>query len=78
MKRELGLNFPLVSDADEVVLKRYGLLHPGGGPNENGDVARPGDLLLDRKGIIRWALFGENIRVRAHPDRILEISKTID
>jgi hypothetical protein len=28
-------------------------------------------LLLDGAGVIRWAMFTENIRVRVHPDALL-------
>lgn len=73
MKGELGINFPLLSDEDEEVIKRFGLLHIEGGQR----IARPADLLLDGKGVIRWAMFTENVRVRAHPDALLEAAKKL-
>lgn len=75
MKRELGIPFPLLSDEDEVVIRRYGLFHSGGKGSE--DIARPADLLLDGEGVIRWAMFTDNIRVRAHPDALLEAAKKL-
>ena len=75
MKSELGLGFPLLSDEDEQVIKRYGLFHSGG---KNGaDISRPAVLLLDGQGIIRWAMFTDNVRVRAHPDALLEAAKKL-
>lgn len=74
-KREAGINFPLLSDEDELVIKQYGLLHKGG--NGSSDIARPADLLLDREGVIRWAMFTDNIRVRAHPDALLKAAKEL-
>ena len=74
MKRELSLTFPLLSDADEAVTKRYGLLHEKG---SDRDIARPANLLLDGNGIIRWAVFTDNIRVRPHPSTVLEQAKAL-
>ena len=74
MKRELSLTFPLLSDADEAVIRRYGLLHQAG---SEGDIARPANLLLDVSGVIRWAVFTDNIRVRPHPSTVLEQAKAL-
>jgi peroxiredoxin len=75
MKRELGIPFPLLSDEDEQVIKRYGLIHEKGkGPE---DISRPADLLLDPQGVIRWAMFTDNIRVRAHPEALLEAARKL-
>jgi peroxiredoxin len=75
MKRELGLGFSLLSDEDEQVIKRYGLLHANGGGG--GDIPRPANLLLDNQGVIRWAMFTDNVRVRAHPAALLEAAKKL-
>jgi peroxiredoxin len=73
MKADLHLGFPLLSDPDEAAIKRYGLLHEKG--MGTSDIARPADLLLDGNGVIRWAMFTENVRVRAHPEALLEAAK---
>jgi len=70
MKGELRLGFPLLSDEDEQVIKRYGLLHSEGRGDE--DISRPANLLLDGQGVIRWAMFTDNIRVRAQPAALLK------
>jgi peroxiredoxin len=69
LKRDLHLGFPLLSDSDQQVLKRYGLLHPKG--HGDADTARSANLLLDAKGIIRWTAFTDNFRVRPHPEDVL-------
>ena len=74
MKRELSLTFPLLSDEDEAVTKRYGLLHEKG---HDRNIARPANLLLDGGGVIRWAVFTDNIRVRTHPAEVLEQAKAL-
>ena len=74
MKRELSLTFPLLSDTDEAVTKRYGLVHEKG---SDRDIARPANLLLDGSGVIRWAVFTDNIRVRPRPATVLEQAKAL-
>ena len=69
LERDLGLDFPLLSDTDEQVIKRYRLVHEKG--HGGADIARPANLLLDASGVIRWAAFTDNIRVRPHPDALL-------
>jgi peroxiredoxin len=73
MKGELHLGFPLLSDPDATVIKRYGLLHPDG--HDDVDIARPADLLLDGQGVVRWAMFTDDIRVRARPEALLEAAR---
>jgi peroxiredoxin len=76
LKADLHLGFPLLSDSDEEVIKRYGLLHEKGRGGES-DIARPAELLLDRSGVIRWAMFTDNFRVRVHPEAVLEAARQL-
>ncbi len=75
LEKQLGLGFPLLSDPDERVIKRYGLLHAKG--HGSSDIARPADLLLDSNGVIRWAMFTDNIRVRARPEAVLQAAERL-
>lgn len=75
LKQELQLPFPLLSDKDERVIKLYGLIDD---PDANGTgYARPAVLLLDAQGVIRWAMFTENFRVRVQPDDLLTAIKQL-
>jgi peroxiredoxin len=76
LKHQLGLPFPLLSDADEQVIERYGLVHVKG-RLDGADISRPADLLLDANGIIRWATFTENWRVRARPEALLAAARDL-
>jgi peroxiredoxin len=76
LKKKLRLPFRLLSDADERVIKRYGLLHEKGRV-ETSDIARPAELLLDGQGVIRWAMFTDNWRVRARPEALLRAAKQL-
>ena len=70
-RRKIGLTFPLLSDRDTTVIRRYDVLHPGAGPHHS-DIARPAEFLVDSSGTVRWRNLTENISVRARPDEILQ------
>ena len=69
--QKLGFTFPLLSDPDAKIIRRYDVLHPGAGP-KGTDIARPAEFLLDSNGVVRWVNLTENIAVRARPDQVLE------
>jgi peroxiredoxin len=58
------------------VIKRYGLAHEKG-RYDGADISRPADLLLDSHGVIRWAMFTDNWRVRAHPEALLAAARDL-
>lgn len=70
LARKAGYTFPILSDRDASVIRRYDLLHAGAGAN-GGDIARPAEFLLDRTGTVRWRNLTEDYRVRARPEEIL-------
>ena len=70
-----GYTFPLLSDPDAKVIRRYDVLHPGAGP-KRADIARPAEFLLDSNGIVRWVNLTENIAVRARPEQVLDVLKS--
>ena len=69
--QKLGYTFPLLSDPDAKLIRRYDVLHAGAGP-KSADIARPAEFLLDSNGVVRWVNLTENIAVRARPDQVLE------
>jgi peroxiredoxin len=65
-----GYTFPFLSDPDDAVIRRYGVLHPKAG--ENGrDIARPAEFIVDSTGTVRWVKLTGDIRVRARPEEVL-------
>lgn len=68
--RDLGLEFPILSDVDLMAADAYDLRHEGAGP-EGSDIARPASFLVDRDGVVRWRDVTENYRLRPHPDVVL-------
>jgi len=69
--QKLGYTFPLLSDPNAKVIRRYDVLHPGAGP-KSADIARPAEFLIDSSGVVRWVNLTENIAVRARPEQVLE------
>ena len=71
-----GYTFPILSDPQAETIRRYDLLHKGGGP-EGSDIARPAEFLVDSSGTVRWVNFTEDIRIRAKADQMLAVAKAI-
>ena len=70
-RRELGLTYPLLSDPGGDVLRRYDLLHAGGGPG-GSDISRPAEFLVDAAGNVRWSNVTQSVVVRARPEEVLK------
>lgn len=67
-----GYTYTFLSDPKAEVIRRYDLLHAGGGP-ENSDIARPAEFLIDSSGVVRWVNLTDDFRVRARPEQMLQI-----
>ena len=76
LAQKAGYTFPLLSDQNTEVIRRYDLVHAGAGENGH-DIARPAEFLLDSTGTVRWVNLTENYWVRARPEQVLEVSKLL-
>lgn len=74
--QQTGYTFPFLSDPKAEVIRRYDLLHAGAGIGGQ-DVARPAEFLVDSSGTVRWVNLTENYWVRARPEQVLEVAKTL-
>jgi peroxiredoxin len=70
LRKKVGYTFTFLSDPNAEVIRRYNLLHTGGGP-ESHDISRPAEFLVDSSGTVRWTNFTEDVRVRARADEML-------
>lgn len=70
------LPFPIVTDADGLLMDRTGLRHKGQGPGGK-DVFYATLFLVDRKGVVRWRFTPERLNHRATPDEILAAASEI-
>lgn len=76
LRRKAGLTFTFLSDPQAEVIRRYDLLHAGGGP-DGQDIARPAEFLVDRAGVVRWENLTEDVRVRARADQMLAAARSV-
>ena len=74
--QQAGYSFTFLSDPKAEVIRRYDLLHPGSGI-DGGDTARPAEFLVDSSGTVRWVNLTENYWVRARPEQVIEVAKTL-
>ena len=76
LAQKAGYTFPILSDEKTDAIRRYDLVHAGAGEKGN-DIARPAEFLLDSSGTVRWVNLTENYWVRARPEQVLEVSKSL-
>lgn len=74
--QKTGYSFTFLSDPKAEVIRRYDLLHVGGGL-EGQDISRPAEFLVDPSGVVRWENFTEDIRVRPRADEMLAAARAI-
>ena len=74
LSKKAGYTFSILSDPKAEVIRRYDLLHVGGGPDGH-DIARPAEFLVDSSRVVRWVNFTEDVRVRARADEMLAAAK---
>jgi peroxiredoxin len=71
-----GYTFPILSDPNAEVIRRYDLLHKNASPDRN-DISRPAEFLVDSSGTVRWTNFTEDIRIRARADEMLAAARKL-
>jgi peroxiredoxin len=76
LANKAGYTFIILSDPQAETIRRYNLLHKGGGP-EGSDIARPAEFLVDSSGTVRWTNFTEDIRIRAKADEMLAAAREL-
>jgi peroxiredoxin len=74
--KKAGYTYTFLSDPKAEVIRRYDLLHSGGGV-DGKDISRPAEFLVDPSGVVRWRNLTEDLRVRATPEDILKASKSL-
>jgi peroxiredoxin len=76
LAKKAGYTFPILSDPTADTIRRYNLLHKGGGPG-GSDIARPAEFLVDTSGTVRWTNFTEDFRIRAKADEMLAAAREL-
>ena len=70
-----GYPFLFLSDEKLEAIRKYDLVHAGGGGG--ADISRPGEFLIDLTGTIRWRDLTENYRVRVKGETVLKQLDTL-
>jgi peroxiredoxin len=70
LRQSQGYTFPILSDANDEVIKRWDLVHAHG-RQDGADISRPAEYLIDPSGKVRWANFTSELTVRARPQQAL-------
>lgn len=66
LRQSQGYTFPILSDVNADVIRRWDLLHPHG-RRDGADISRPAEFLIDPSGKILWVNLTGDLVVRAHP-----------
>lgn len=66
LKKKLDLGFPLLSDPQRELIKKFGLDDPG------NEISWPAVYVIAPDGKIAWRAFLETYKERPPPDQILE------
>jgi peroxiredoxin len=70
LRESQGYTFPILSDAQHDVIKRWDLVHAHG-REDGADIARPAEFLIDATGKVRWVNLTGDFIVRARPQEAL-------
>ena len=77
LARKRGYTYPILSDEKMDVIRKYDLVHTGGG-NGGADIARPAEFLLAGDGVVRWVNLTDNYKTRATPAMVLKALDEIE
>ena len=69
--------FTFLSDVNAEVIRRYGLLHPGGGI-DGADISRSAEFILDADGTVRWAYTTQGDNARPTGADVLKALEQLD
>jgi peroxiredoxin len=67
----------LLSDANTEVIRRYDLLHSGGG-TDGADISRSAEFVLDAGGTVRWANITQGEKARPTGAKVLKVLEQLD
>jgi peroxiredoxin Q/BCP len=70
-----GLSVQLLADVEGEVCRRYGVLHDKEAEGRKKQCIVRSTFIIDRKGVVKHALYGVN--ARGHADEVLELVRSI-
>ena len=73
MRRDMKLDFPVLSDNSRQVITTWGLLNA----SEKGGIAFPATFLIDRNLTVRFSCAGEGVIRRVPASEMLEMARAV-
>ena len=73
MRRDMTLDFPVLSDSSREVITSWGLLNA----SEKGGIAFPATFLIDRNLTVRFSSAGEGVTRRVPASEMLEVARAV-
>ncbi len=67
MREKLDLTFPTLMDPGSRTIRSYGILN-----TEDGEIPHPAALVIDRKGVVRYARIDEDYKKRPSNEELLQ------
>jgi peroxiredoxin len=77
LAQKQGYTFPIISDRNADVIRRYDLAHKGAGIHGE-DIARPAEFLIDATRTAVWINLTENYWIRARPEQVFEVANRLN
>jgi peroxiredoxin len=72
LRKTAAYSFLFLCDEKLDVIRKWDLVHPHARRQDDADIARPAEFLLDANGTVRWANLTESYLVRARPKQVLD------
>lgn len=73
MAQTTGAKYQILSDSDRKVIQSYGILNP----KENGGIAHPTIIIVDKAGVIRYLYVGKDPQDRPPDETVIEEIKKV-
>jgi peroxiredoxin len=71
LRQTAGYSFLFLCDEKLQVIRKWDLVHPHARAQDDADIARPAEFLLDANGTVRWVNFTDSYLIRARPQQVL-------
>jgi peroxiredoxin len=72
LRRDEGIEYPVLVDPGAATIRAYGVLNEA-----RGSIAHPTALVIDKEGILRFVRVDEDHRIRPTPEELLEALRSL-
>jgi peroxiredoxin len=72
LRRDRGLEYPVLIDPGSRTIRAYGVLNEA-----HGSIAHPTTLVIDTEGVVQFVRVDENYTIRPAPEELLEALRSL-